>query len=217
MSSCSGSCCKFHVGCCFCETKQIDNRSKSRRNVLEVMLYRFLGQKGLEVAEKTAGDKSYKFFRESYIHDIYIGNRRPGQQDPTRFVVKARCYRSLRKNEVPQFLEVISENKESRASVGRAHCSCKGGSGGHCNHIFALLFQLNEYCCFDVKDIPNDASCTSLPQTWHIPRAASICLLPVIGTHCAKVQTDQNGERKRDSVRCKLYDARGSSARPCNV
>ena len=27
-------------------------------------------------------------------------------------------------------------------------------------------------------------------------------------------QTDQNGERKRDPVRCKLYDARGSTARP---
>ena len=39
--------------------------------------------------------------------------------------------------------------------------------------------------------------------------------LPVMGTHYARALTDerQSGERKRDPVRCKLYDARGSAAR----
>ena len=125
------------------------------------------------------------------------------------FHVKARCYRSLRKSEEPHFLAVIFRECDGRAEVFKAHCSCKGGSGGHCNHIFALLFQLNDYSCLNIKDIPSDATCTSLPRSWHIPRATSICPLPVMGTHYARSETDRNGERLRDPVRCKLYDARG--------
>ena len=49
-------------------------------------------------------------------------------------VMKARCYRLLRKNEEPYFVVVKMKN-EDRATVSQAHCSCKGGSGGHCNHI----------------------------------------------------------------------------------
>ena len=73
--------------------------------------------------------------------------------------MKARCYRSLRKNEEPHYVVVKMKN-EDRATVGQAHCSCKGGSGGHCNHMFALLFQLNDYSCLGMKDIPSDATST---------------------------------------------------------
>ena len=58
------------------------------------------------------------------------------------------------------------------------------------------------------KDIPSDVSCTSRPQSWHIPRATSICPLPVMGTHYARAETDREEERKRAPVRCKLNDAR---------
>lgn len=44
-------------------------------------------------------------------------------------------------------------------------------------------------------------------------RATSICPLPVMGTHYARSETDRNGERSRDPVRCKLYDARGPALR----
>ena len=105
----------------------------------------------------------------------------------------------------------LSSQKKRRAGVIRGHCSCKEGSGRHCNHTFALLFQIVHYSCSAVKDIPSDASCTSLPQSWHIPRASSICPLPVMTTHYAKASTDQKRKRKRDPVRCTLYDARGST------
>lgn len=211
MSTCNGACCEYHVLCCFCDTKQVDNWSKSLRNVPKVKPVTWAEwlEKG---GKKNTGDKSYKFFRESYVHDIYIGYKEPCDNDSKKFVMKARCYRSLKKNEQPHFLQIVIEEKERRAAVIRAHCSCKAGSGGHCNHTFALLFQINDYCCSDVKDIPSDASCTSLAQTWHIPRAPSICPLPVMSTHYAKAKTDENRKRKRDPVRCKLYDARGSTA-----
>ena len=77
------------------------------------------------------------------------------------------------------------KEENDRAAVSRAHCSCKGGSSGHCNHVLALMYQLNDYSWLDldVKDIPSDVSCTSRPQSWHIPRATSICPLPVMGTY----------------------------------
>ena len=76
-----------------------------------------------------------------------------------------------------------------------------------------ILVQLNDYSCLNVKDIPRDAIFTSLPQSWHIPRATSICPLPAMGTHYARSETDRNGERSRDPIRCKLYDARGPALR----
>ena len=101
--------------------------------------------------------------------------------------------------------------------MAQAHCSCKGGSGGHCNHMFALLFQLNDYSCLGVKDIPSDATCTSRPQSWHISRATSISPMPVMGSHYARAATDRSGERNRDPVKCKLYEARGPGLRQVDM
>ena len=40
-----------------------------------------------------------------------------------------------------------------------------------------------------------------------------ICPLPVMGTHYACAKTDCDEERKRDPVKCKLYDARSPATR----
>ena len=87
------------------------------------------------------------------------------------------------------------KEENDRAAVSQAHCSCKGGSGGHCNHVLALLCQRNDFSCLEVKNILSDVSCTSHPQSWHIPRATSICPLPVMGNHYACADTDREGER----------------------
>ena len=154
-----------------------------------------------------AGGKSYKFFREGHVYDIYAC------EESRDFHIKACCYRSLRKSQDPHYLALMLKENDDRETVYHAHCSCKGGSGRHCNHIFALIFQLNNYSCLNAKDTPSDVTCTSLPQSWHIPRAASICPLPVMGTNYALAETDRCGERKRAPVRCKLYDARGPALR----
>ena len=44
-------------------------------------------------------------------------------------------------------------------------------------------------------------------------RGISPELLPVMGTHYARAETDCVGERKRDPVKCKLYDARSPAIR----
>ena len=196
-------CCANHVGCCSCLFhNQAIGWSKSLRNfpkITPVTCSEWLKFGG----KKNAGEKSYKFFREGYVYDIYTG-----VSAPEHFYAKARCYRSLKKKEEPHFSTIILRKSDDRASVYRAHCSCKAGSGGHCNHIFALLYQLNDFMCLNVIDIPSDSTCTSRPQTWHIPRSTSICPLPVMSTHFARAETDKR-ERKRNPVSCKLYDARG--------
>ena len=126
-------CCVHHVRSCCCSyAKGTSSWSKSLRNVPKIDLGTcsdWLNRGG----KKNAGEKSYKFFREGDVYDIFA------TAESGDFHVKARCYRSLRKSEDPHYLVVaLRESEDSRATVHRAHCSCKGGSGGHCNHIFAF-------------------------------------------------------------------------------
>ncbi|KAK2548758.1 hypothetical protein P5673_031011 [Acropora cervicornis] len=79
------------------------------------------------------------------------------------------------------------------------------------------LPRLNDYSCLGMKDIPSDATSTSRPQSWHIPRATSISPMSVMGTHYARAATDRSGERNRDPVKCKLYEARGPGLRQVDM
>ena len=47
---------------------------------------------------------------------------------------------------------------------------CFGRAGEHCHHMFALLFLLSHWSLLNLKEIPADKTCTSLPQTWSVPR-----------------------------------------------
>ena len=59
-----------------------------------------------------------------------------------------------------------------------------------------------------LKEIPADKTCTSLPQTWSVPRGDQIEPEPVMKCTFAQAFTDQVGKRKRPPISCKLYDAR---------
>ena len=84
----------------------------------------------------------------------------------------------------------------------------------NCNHVLGLIFLLNDLSGSGILDIPSDATCTSRPQSWHIPRAASVCPLPIMATHYARSATDKTPvTRKKDPVRCELHDARAPFAR----
>ena len=88
--------------------------------------------------KKNAGEKSYKFFRERYVYDVYTATTTRNSADAYEAFVKSRFYRSLKKSEEPHYLVVKLKNPDG-GLVAEAHCSCKAGSGGHCNHVFALL------------------------------------------------------------------------------
>lgn len=44
-----------------------------------------------------------------------------------------------------------------------------------------------------------------------VSHSHGISPLPVMATHFARAESDKDGERKRDPVRCKLYEARCES------
>ena len=94
------TCCVNHVRCCSCLFNKEQTWSKSLRNSPKfspTTWSLWLEQGG----KKNAGEKSYKFFREGYVYDVYAC------QQLEDFHVKGRCYRSLRKSEEPPFLAVI--------------------------------------------------------------------------------------------------------------
>ena len=166
--------CKYHTRCCSFWTGRDISWTTSFQNI-----HKFVPATWADLlssaGKKHTGDKSWKFFKEQYIYDIYFG-----QGDGTNgSFVRARSHHSLRKNEEPHFLHLHVVSKLGRASVENAHCSCKVGRRGHCNHLFALLFQLNDFSCSKVNTVPSDSSCTSRRQEWHIPRQHrfALCLL----------------------------------------
>ena len=83
------------------------------------------------------GEKSYKFFRERIVYDIYTC------EVSGDFYEKARCHRSLRKSEDLHYLAINLKEDNYKAAVSRAHCSRKGGSGGHYNRVLALFRVLS--------------------------------------------------------------------------
>ena len=83
-----------------------------------------------------------------------------------------------------------------------------GRAGGHCHHMFALLYPLTHWSLLNLGEIPADKTCSSLPQAWSVPRGDRIEPEPVMKCSYAQAATDQGGKRKRPPVSCKLYDAR---------
>lgn len=90
---------------------------------------------------------------------------------------------------------------------------CFGRAGGHCHHMFALLFLLSHWSLLNLKEIPAHKTCTGLPQTWSVPRGDQIEPEPVMKCTFAQAFTDQVGKRKRPPISCKLYDARSKKVK----
>ncbi|XP_056016152.1 uncharacterized protein LOC125677134 [Ostrea edulis] len=111
--------------------------------------------------------KGYKYFSEKYISDIRVYKLDDG------CVVKARSYRSQKKNESPHTIEIhlksgpIFERDDSS-------CSCPIGTSGACGHITGLLYTLAHMETTGMLVIPTDVAKTSLPQTWHVPRGEKV-------------------------------------------
>ena len=61
-----------------------------------------------------------------------------------------------------------------------------------------------------LTEIPADKTCTSLPQTWYVPRGSQIQPEPVMSWRFACADTDKKKESKRLSVTCKFYDAQSA-------
>ncbi|XP_045214744.1 uncharacterized protein LOC123564895 [Mercenaria mercenaria] len=151
-----------------------------------------------------AFEKGYNFFIESYVHDAFVC------KTDSKFLVKAKCWRSQKKNELPHILSAEICLKESNVLDGQ--CSCIAGTGGVCNHIIALLYNVNHWSSKRMTEIPADMSCTEVSQIWHKPRGDKIEPEPVMKLTFAKAATDRQ-LRKREPVKCYLYDGRAKKSK----
>ncbi|KAJ8307432.1 hypothetical protein KUTeg_015516, partial [Tegillarca granosa] len=109
--------------------------------------------------------KGYKYFSEKYVTGITVHKLEKG------CMIRAKCYRSQKKNESPHDVEVMLRDGPI---IESGLCSCTIGKLGTCGHVTGLLYCLAHMKTSQMKAVPADIVKTSLPQTWHIPRGDKI-------------------------------------------
>uniref|UniRef100_A0A8W8MB74 SWIM-type domain-containing protein n=1 Tax=Magallana gigas TaxID=29159 RepID=A0A8W8MB74_MAGGI len=134
--------------------------------------------------------KGLNYFTQGYIHDIKIFNSDESVQ------AAARCWRSMRKNQSPHRLHLEIKND----SINESHCSCKVGLNGHCSHIVGLIKSLQGFKLHNFSNVPEQQSCTSIPQQWHVPRGSKIKPVPI--NHLVVARPTES--RKRKPVTCQI-------------
>jgi hypothetical protein len=72
--------------------------------------------------------------------------------------------------------------------------------GGHCSHIVGLLKSLQGLKLHNFTHVPDQQSCTSIPQQWHIPRGNKIQPVPV--NHVVVARPLEG--RKRRPILCQV-------------
>ena len=109
---------------------------------------------------KKGKKKGDKYYLEMYLEEVKI------LFSEDCCVVKAKCYRSMRKTEAPHKLRIVFDSCEDGCTEVITQCSCKAGTG-KCQHLAALFTHVT------VK-LRDDDSPTSHLQQWHKPRGPSL-------------------------------------------
>ena len=76
--------------------------------------------------------------------------------------VRAKCFRSMKKNEEPHRLHVVFK-RQNEVAVESFMCSCAAGQG-LCHHVIGLMYTLAHYKMLGLKSVPPVVSKTSKPQ-----------------------------------------------------
>ena len=123
------------------------------------MIWKFMVQnvagKGTSTAKPLV--KGYNFFRSGHVVKV---EKISNLNDDGLCHIRGRILPSMKKTTVYSAFITLREKK-----VLRAKCACPAGFEGHCNHVAALLFFLEEFCA---QNGNNDA-CTSQPCVWNKP------------------------------------------------
>ena len=77
--------------------------------------------------------------------------------------VKAKGVRSMKQIEAPHTLSVTVD---SECLVKSGRCSFVAGVGGHCNHVFALLYSIDHTLKLKPDSFPRSKTCTDKPAEW---------------------------------------------------
>ena len=76
--------------------------------------------------------------------------------------MRAKCFRSMKKNEEPHRLHVVFK-RQNEVAVESFMCSCVAGQG-LCHHVIGLMYTLAHYKMLGLKSVPPFVSKTSKPQ-----------------------------------------------------
>lgn len=69
---------------------------------------------------------------------------------------------------------------------------------GHCSHVIGLIKSLQGLKLHNFTTVPDQLSCTSIPQQWHVPRGSKIKAIPL--NHVVVARPTES--RKRKPVVC---------------
>ncbi|KAF7212754.1 transcript variant X3 [Nothobranchius furzeri] len=144
-----------------------------------------------------ARERGFKFYISQYLYSFEASDNDQGTGE---VVVRAECFRSMKKTEKAHKLSVVLKDSQPVQLLDFT-CTCKAGEA-LCNHCVALP-QSAHYSQLNVQVVPPVLSCTEGEQQWHKPRVMGIKPGPVekMVVLSAKPKTRKTTE----GVRSKLY------------
>ena len=77
--------------------------------------------------------KGDKYYLVTYLEDVKLFF------SADCCVVKAKCYRSMRKTEAPHSQRIVFDSGEVDTQAATQQCSCKASGTGKCQHLAALF------------------------------------------------------------------------------
>ena len=111
--------------------------------------------------------KGYGLWKEGYVRNIVV---KPNvQATKILFLIKARVNASMKSISY----SVYVHSNQVNGDVEYAKCSCKAGQGGCCKHVAALLYTILDFVNQNLGQIPQNTTCTQLPQAWSVPSGSS--------------------------------------------
>lgn len=115
---------------------------------LSIIIRAFFSNRSLE-----SGRKKLNFFS---FFTVKLTKEEEG------ITVRAKCFRSMKKNEEPHRLNVVFK-RQSEVGLESFACSCAAGQG-LCHHVIGLMYTLAHYQMLGLKSVPPVVSKTSKPQ-----------------------------------------------------
>ena len=89
-------------------------------------------------------ERGVDFFIEGYLHNVLVKHYRESKN----FYFRARCYRSLQKNESPHKIK-LAISTEQPFDVLASLCTCVAACVGFCNHVVGLMYLVSVTCAGD--------------------------------------------------------------------
>ena len=110
--------------------------------------------------------EGYQLFKDKYVKQVVVKANVKKENNQLHYLVKGCVDASMKKLVYTVYVHLNQDTGE----VAYASCKCKAGKGGRCKHVVALMFQIIEYVQLELKEIPDDLTCTQLLQLCHVPR-----------------------------------------------